>query len=449
MKRFFIALVLLISVQLVGAQVKTPDVAKKALEKALEASKDEKKATKTATWMKLATAYMDAYNAPTGSLYAGASQQEVQLLLAGKQPMFTEKAIIAGEPCKKEVYNDKALYYNKMGQLVMIIVTKPIVEEPLEGAMNAYAKAYETDTKKSKASEISKALDVLAKKFHDDGMNQYTIENYAKASELFEKAMLASAMEPLSKVDTTAMYNAGFTALMNKDYPRAKKFFEGCLNVGYYYKDGEVFAKLAEINTALGDTEAARELLEKGFALYPQSQSILIGLINYYLTNNKEPNKLFELISLAKVNEPDNASLYYVEGNIYNELRQADPAKAEEYISKAVAAYDGCAKVNPSYVFGHIGKGVMYYNIALELQDKAANELDDAKWAKLNEQFSEALKNALAPFEVAYNMSKDKELKVNVAEYLKNIYYRFSSDGPEFEAGYKKYNEVVKTGKPL
>jgi hypothetical protein len=91
----------------------------------------------------------------------------------------------------------------------------------------------------------------------------------------------------------------------------------------------------------------------------------------------------------------------------------------------------------------------MYYNIAIELQEKAANELDDAKWVKLNKQFSEALKNALAPFEAAYNMSKDDALKVNVAEYLKNIYYRFSSDSDEYMAGYKKYNEVVKTGQPL
>ena len=91
----------------------------------------------------------------------------------------------------------------------------------------------------------------------------------------------------------------------------------------------------------------------------------------------------------------------------------------------------------------------MYYNLAIELQEKAANELDDAKWVALNEQFTQALKNALEPFEKAYAVTKDDALKVNVAEYLKNIYYRFSSDGPEFEAGYKKYNEVVKSGKPL
>ena len=151
------------------------------------------------------------------------------------------------------------------------------------------------------------------------------------------------------------------------------------------------------------------------------------------------------------MNEPNNASLYYVEGNIYNELRQVekDEAKAAEYLQKAVAAYDACEGINSAYEFGHIGKGIMYYNLAIELQEKAANELDDAKWVALNEQFTQALKNALEPFEKAYAVTKDDALKVNVAEYLKNIYYRFSSDGPEFEAGYKKYNEVVKSGKPL
>ena len=91
----------------------------------------------------------------------------------------------------------------------------------------------------------------------------------------------------------------------------------------------------------------------------------------------------------------------------------------------------------------------MYYNLAIELQEKASAELDDAKWVQLNKQFTEALKNGIDPFEKAYNVSKDDSIRVNIAEYLKNIYYRFSSDGPEYMEGYKKYNEVVKTGKPL
>ena len=449
MKRILMALAVLLAVQVADAQVKTPDAAKKALDKAIVASQDVKKATKVATWTKLASAYMDAYNAPAGAAWVGATKQELQLVMGNDKPVATENAVYGGEQCVKEVYADKELYFNQAGQLILIYVTKPVVEDALSGALEAYAKAYEVDLKKSKLKDITAGIENIARKFYEDGMNKYMFNDLAAACDLFGKAAVASATEPLAKVDTTALYNAGFTAWMTKDYEKAKKYFEECVAAEYYYQDGEVFAKLADIYTNLDQKTAARDILELGFTKYPQSQSILIGLINYYLTNNEDPNRLFELIGLAKKNEPNNASLYYVEGNVYVELKKVDPANAETYMAKAAEAYDACSTINPSYEFGHIGKGIMYYNLAIELQDLAANELDDAKWVKLNKQFTEALKAALEPFETAYNISQDAGLKVNIAEYLKNIYYRFYSDGPEFEAGYNKYNEVVKTGKPL
>lgn len=443
------ALALILAVQVAGAQVKNPETVKKAVASAEAASKDAKKATKVATWLKLATAYMDAYNAPAGAAWLGASKTELQLVMANDKPLSVETVTLGGETYSKEIYAEKELYFNANGQLVMINVTKPILEDALEGARAAYAKAYEVDLKKSKLKDINAGLENIAKKYLDEGMNQYTLGDYAAACKSFEKSAKASATEPLAKVDTTALYNAGFTAWMVKDYPKAKDLFEQCLAAEYYYEGGEVFAKLADIYTALDQKTEARDILEAGFQKFPQSQSILIGLINYYLTNNEDPNRLFELISLAKKNEPDNASLYYVEGNIYVELRKADPENGDQYLSKAAESYDACARINPDYEYGYIGKGIMYYNLAIELQEKASAELDDAKWVQLNKQFAEALKNALEPFEQAYAVSKDDSLKVNIAEYLKNIYYRFFSDGPEYEAGYNKYNEVVKTGKPL
>ena len=443
------ALAVMLAVQVAGAQVKTPEVAKKAVESAKVASEDAKKATKVATWLKLANAYMDAYNAPAGAAWLGAQKQELQLIMGNEKPRSTEQVQLSGDLYTKEVYADKEFYYNANNQLVMINVTKPVVPDALAKACEAYAKAYEVDVKQSKLKDICAGLENIAKKYLDEGMNQYTLGNMTGASELFEKSAKAAAVEPLSKIDTTALYNAGFTAWMVKDYQRAQSLFEQCLSVGYYYEGGEVFAKLSDIYTNLDQKEKSRDILEQGFQKFPQSQSILIGLINYYLTNNEDPNRLFELISLAKANEPNNASLYYVEGNIYIELRKADPANSEMYVAKAIEAYDACSRINPEYEFGYIGKGIMYYNIAIELQDKAAAELDDVRWAQLNKEFAEALKNALEPFESAYRISKDDSIKVNIAEYLKNIYYRFSSDSDEYMQGYNKYNEVVKTGKPL
>ena len=427
----------LLSVQLADAQVKAPEAAKKAVDAAEAASKDAKKATKVATWLKLATAYMDAYNAPKGSAWLGASKQELQLVMGNDKPVSSENVVLAGDPVVKDVYAEKELYFNQNGQLVLIRVTKPVYADALDKAFDAYKKAYEVDVKKSKVKDITNGLNLLTQNYLDDGMNCYMFEDYAAASKLFGKAAEVSAAQPLNKVDTVALYNAGFTAWMVKDYPRAEEFFNKCLDINYYYEGGEVFAKLSDIYNNTDRKDKAREVLELGFTKFPQSQSILIGLINYYLESKQSPDRLFELIAEAKKNEPDNASLYYVEGNIYNELGQKD---------KAVEAYYKCAEINPEYEYGFIGAGILYYNQAIEIQDKAAAELDNAKYEALVEEFEKALLNALEPFEKAFAISKDDSIRVNIAEYLKNIYYRFSTKGADYEAGYNKYNEIVKTG---
>ena len=437
MKRILIALAVLLSVQVADAQTKTPEAAKKAVESAEAAAANPKKAAKLATWTKLASAYMDAYSAPAGAAWLGASKQELQILMGNQKPISTENVVVAGDQLVKEVYADKEFYYNVNGQLAIINVTKPVVEDVLAKAAEAYKKAGELDVKGSKSKDIMAGLANVASKYIDDGMNCYQFGDLAKASQLFEKAVNVSAMAPLSKVDTTALYNAAYTAWAGKDYERAKNFFERCLAANYYYDGGEVFAKLGDVYTNLGDAKKGAETLEQGFVKFPQSQSILIGLINYYMTSGENTDRLFSLIDEAKKNEPNNASLYYVEGNIYKELKN---------IEKAVESYYKCAEINPEYEFGYIGAGILYYELAIELQEKAGNELDDKKYNELVGQLEQALKDALDPFEKAYAVSKDDQLKVSVAEYLKNIYYRFYSNGPEYEAGYKKYDEVVKSG---
>jgi tetratricopeptide (TPR) repeat protein len=422
MKRILIALAVLLAVQVADAQTKSPEAAKKAVESAEAASKDAKKATKVATWLKLASSYMDAYNAPAGSVWLGASKQELQLIMGNDRPVSVEEVVLGTDQLIKETYSNKEFYFSPAGQLVLINVTQPVVEDALGGALEAYKKAYEVDAKQSKTKDIVTGLSTIAQKYLDEGMNSYTFGDLVKASQLFEKAVEASATAPLSKVDTTALYNAGYTAWAVKDYERAKNFFEQCLAANYYYEGGEVYAKLGDVYTNLGDAKKAAELLEQGFVKFPQSQSILIGLINYYMTSGENADRLFVLIDEAKKNEPNNASLYYVEGNIYKELGR---------LEEAAKSYYQCAEINPEYEYGFIGAGVMFYDQAVKISEEASTEYDDVKYAALVEKFEKYLMDAIDPFEKAFALTKDEGLKVSIAEYLKNIYYRFYSKGAE------------------
>ncbi|MGM9738160.1 MAG: hypothetical protein ACI3ZT_07090, partial [Candidatus Cryptobacteroides sp.] len=269
MKRILIALALFASVQAANAQVKSAE-AKKAVDAAVAASQNEKKAVKVATWLSLGQSYLKAYDAPTGSLWQGASKQELALIMGNEKPSSSEAVNVQGEPMTKEVYAEKNLYFNQNRQLAIIEVTKPVIPDALERAAEAYKKAYEVDVKKTKTKDIAAALESIGQKYTSEAYNKYTFGDIAAASVLFEKAADVQAIAPLSKLDTSSVYNAGFTAWAAKDNARAKELFEKCYNAGYYYEGGEVFAKLADV-----DTLNTKKYLEEGFEKFPQSQSIL------------------------------------------------------------------------------------------------------------------------------------------------------------------------------
>ena len=438
MKKIALALALIASLQVAGAQVKSVPAAKSAFDAAKAAAANPKKATKVATWLKLGQACLEAYDAPQGNAWVGATKQDLQLINGNAKPSSVEDVVIEGQAFMKEVYPN-CNYYFRDGVLQMIEVTKPAVPDVLDAAVEAYSKAYEVDAKHAKTADIANALKNIGQKYVEQAYNAYTFGEFAKSSEFFEKAVKATSTKPCAAVDTNAIYNAGLTAWIAQDYERAKSFFNKCVDeFNYEGSDGDVYAKLADIYDKAGDKAAMKDILEKGFASHPQSQGILIGLINYYIGNQEDPARLFDLIGQAKQNEPNNASLYYVEGNINKELGKID---------EAIAAYEKCAEINPNYEYGYIGEGILYYNQAIDIQEKASNEMDDAKYMVLAEQFEKSLKNCIVPFEKAFNMTKDESLKVSLAEYLKNACYRFASEDENFKAAYDKYAKIVADGK--
>ena len=435
MKKVLIALALIASVTFANAQnnVKSLSAAKSALEAAEAAANNAKKATKVATWLKLASSYMDAYNAPMGNGWIGAQAQELNLVMANQRPTSEENVEINGNQYLKKSYATADYYFNQAGQLAVIKVTKPIVEDALGKALNAYKNAYKNDPKATKTADIVKGMENIAEKYTQEAYDAYTFGDAAAASKFFEAAANAVADAPVSKFDGESTYNAGFTAWAAEDYNRAKTFFQKCIDNKYFGEEGDIYAKLADIADKQGDKEGSKNILEEGAKAFPSSQSILIGLINYYVSAGEDTERVFTLLNEAKKNEPNNASLYYVEGNINKELGKVD---------EAIASYRKCAEINPEYEYGYIGEGLLLYNQAYDIQEEAQAELDDAKYNALVEKFEVALKGCIAPFEKAIEVTKDDSLKPSIAEYLRNACYRFREE-PGFQEKYDKYSKLV------
>lgn len=418
----------------VQAQIKSVSAAKSAVEKTEAATTNPKQSAKVATWTKYGQALIDANGAAAGNVWIGMTAQELQVIAGSEKPSSTAEVEVGGQKMTKQTFDNKNLYFNEAGKLAIIEVTKPVVDNSLDKAVSAFQQANKLDEGGKKSKDIAAAFETISTKFSDDAYTAYSLGKTSDASVLFEKAARAAAEAPLNKIDTNAIYNAGFTAWMSGENERAKGFFEEGIAKGYAGENGESYAKLADICTKLGKADESKGYLEQGFKLYPQSQSILVGLINYYVTSGENTDRLFELLDEAKKNEPTNASLYYVEGNIRSKLGQFD---------EAVAAYDKCSVIDPKYAYGYIGKGILFYDHAVDLQTKASSETDDAKYMALMGEFEKSLKDCIEPFEKAFDMTKEADVQASIAEYLKNACYRFRMEDASYQAKYDKYAAIV------
>lgn len=436
MKKTLFALALVLSVTVANAQPKTVADAQKLVDKAFAASQDAKKAAKVSTWLDLANAYIGAYNQPTLNLITGTQRPEVKVILGKQQILSTETVTNAGNTYTVDHYADKDLYYNEAGLLEFYLTTKPAVKGDLLGeAEKALLKAAALDTKNSKEKDIKAKLEDLHKMITDAALGNYFIGKYNESSDLFEKSLSSYDNSYMKKIDSTNMYHTALVAGFAGKNAMAEKYYKKCAEIGHYV-DGNVFSNLSNIYLAAKDTASAMKTLEEGFAKYPQSQGVLIGLINMYRESGADTQKLFDLLHSAQKNEPKNASLYYVEGDVYKKL--GDIANAEKLFRKST-------EIDPKYVYGILSVGILYYENAVDIQDKANNEMNDAKYMALIKEMETSLETAITPFEEAFKMAEgDKEIQTAIAEYLKNIYFRFRAKGDDYQTKYDFYNNLLK-----
>lgn len=438
MKKFLFAVVALFMLaSQANAQSKASADALKALDKAKADTENPKKGTLPATWVKLASAYQACYDAPVEGLLQGSPQMQVKLLLKDQQVLSSSQEEKNGKLFTVDTYADKALYYDENGVLAAWTVTKPALENALQLSFDAIKKAAELDTKGAQKKQITDGLTNLKNKFYEGAMSDYTLGNFSNASVGFEKTWEVSGHPVLGIVDSTMAYYAAVTATMAGERDRAIKFLEYCLSINYEL-DGDIRASLADNYKAKGDTVKCKEILTAAFEKYPTSQSVLVALINIYLESNDDPEKVLEILKVAQKNEPNNASLVYAEGSVYRKLN-----KFEE----AVAAFKKSGEIDAKYVFAPFAEGCAYYDWAVDIQEKAQNELDDAKYNALLEQMEKTLEAAIVPFEKAFEISEDADIKLACAEYLKNIFFRFREKSADFQASYDKYNKYVEENK--
>lgn len=431
MKKFLLTLALMGT--LVAAYAQKPDAdMQKAVDKALAACQDAKKNVKPATWMNLGKAYLAAYNNPTANLAQGIDRTTFSMMFK-EQPQGTAEVAIDNQTFTKVSYSHVDVYFNAADLLAMWVVTKPSVPGDLLGeAAKAYHKAFELG---GKDKDIAPKMKEIVDSYYNDAFSAYSLGNMALASDLFKGAADASILTPCEERNDDSFYNTAFTALQVKNYARAEEYYNKCIANGHFM-EGNVYASLSEIALAQKDTLKAKNLLATGLTSFPDNAPILTNLINLYLATKEDPEKIVELLDEAKKAMPDNASLYYVEGNIFTGI------KAYE---KADAAYRKALEIQPDYDMAFYGIGTTILKQGEDLVDEM-NALDVREWKKYDQmkaQLDNLYKSALEPFESCYNCSNIPEVKAAAADFLKRLNFQLRGEGAEYQAAYEKWSAVV------
>jgi len=435
MKKLFLILAAFCAVTALNAETRDGLLSKIA--KAKEATQNEKKNTKPATWYSLGQAYYEGYAAVKGNIWQGAQQSEVKLLsseMVDSKVVSTETVELSGTQYTVDHYADKDFYYSARGY-EFAVVTKPLIDDDILAlALDAFLKGASMDPKNPNKDVVA-TMTKIHDAYTSDAWAAYMLNDLAGSAVKFESAIPTFDNVVMAKKDSSSIYFAAALYNAAGNTAKAKELYNVCFAMGYD-QEGNGHSAMAEILKAEGDVEGAKAVLNEGFAAFPTSQAILISLINLYMETKDDPNKILDLIHSAQKNEPANASLVYAEGNVYKQLGDID---------KAVEFYNKSMEVDPSYVYGVYEVGNMYLNKAVDIQSAMdALDIKDVNgYNKLRDEFDECLMKCIPPFEKAFEAAKSDDIKKAIAQALKQVYFIFRNNGDEYKAGYEKYNSYL------
>ena len=172
---------------------------------------------------------------------------------------------------------------------------------------------------------------------------------------------------------------------------------------------------------AIKDTANFVATLQNAVVRFPQEPWFLQNLINYYIFSGQEQVAV-EYLAQAIQREPNVAQYHHIKGNLDESLGNYD---------EALKDFDEALRCDPTLADAMAGKGRVYYNQAVKLNEAAALINDNKEYKKALEEMNEVFAKSLPFFEEAHRMAPEERQYMQI---LKGLYYRFHDDA--------KYNAI-------
>ena len=168
------------------------------------------------------------------------------------------------------------------------------------------------------------------------------------------------------------------------------------------------------------DTAKFVATLQNAVVRFPQEPWFLQNLINYYIFSGQEKVAI-EYLAQAIEREPNVAQYHLIKGNLDENQGNYEAALAD---------FDRALAIDPKMADAVAGKGRVYYNQAVKMNEAANNIVDNKEYKKALDEMNEVFKQSLPFFEKAHELAPEERSYIQT---LKGLYYRFGNEAKERE----------------
>ena len=349
--------------------------------------------------------------------YNSEKDKSIQILKLKEAKDFIDKA-----SSNEKTANDPKMWNYRAPIYLQIALKHPTIDnDAILKSTQAHIKCLQKDKKGrvvvrkwTEEEDILSGLIQCGYKLFNMAIDKYNTGNYSAAIEYYNAIfdiIPLDAEDQLKRgniTEETILYNSFFSSNKMKDASKSKELLQRLININF--NEPAIYIHMSNIYLDEKDTANALDYLSLGRDMFEEDQDLINTEINLYIQLGRTSEliaKLGEAINL----DSENDLLFFNRGTIYDQ--EGDFRNAEQDYKKAL-------EINPDAFGANYNLGALYFNSAIQKNNKANSTNDNSLYNKLKKQGEGLFSNALPFLEKAYNLNpKDK----NTLLSLKQLYY--------------------------
>jgi len=268
--------------------------------------------------------------------------------------------------------------------------------------------------KKWPKEEVLEGLVQCGDKLFRLAVEEYTLENYKRSLKHYAAIfdiIPFDEEDQLKRVNITKetiLYNSFFASNKMKDNAKSKELLQQLINLNF--NEPTIYIRMSKIYIEEGNTDKALEYLASGRDMFEDDQSLLNAEINLYIKLGRT-SELIEKLGEAIALDEENDVLYFNRGTIYDQ---------EGDLTNAVKDYLTALELNSLSFGANYNLGALYFNTAIEENNKANDASNNSVYKKLKAKASDLFAKALPYLETAHELNAEDK---NTLLSLKQLYY--------------------------